>query len=38
MGPEGGNGGGQILAKGTPEQIAACEHSWTGKYLKMALT
>ncbi len=34
MGPEGGNGGGQIIAKGTPEHIAACEHSWTGKYLK----
>jgi excinuclease ABC subunit A len=37
MGPEGGNGGGQIIAQGTPEAIAACEHSWTGKYLKVAL-
>jgi excinuclease ABC subunit A len=37
MGPEGGNGGGQIIAQGTPEAIADCEHSWTGKYLKSAL-
>lgn len=38
LGPEGGNGGGQIIAEGTPEQIATCEHSWTGKYLKPLLT
>jgi excinuclease ABC subunit A len=38
LGPEGGSGGGQIIAEGTPEQIAACEHSWTGKYLKPLLT
>jgi len=37
LGPEGGSGGGQIIAEGTPEQIAACEHSWTGKYLKSML-
>ncbi|MDQ6975278.1 MAG: excinuclease ABC subunit UvrA [Mariprofundaceae bacterium] len=33
MGPEGGDRGGQLLACGTPEVIAACEKSWTGKYL-----
>jgi excinuclease ABC subunit A len=37
MGPEGGNGGGQIIAQGTPEAIADCAHSWTGKYLKAVL-
>ncbi|HQR96053.1 MAG TPA: excinuclease ABC subunit UvrA, partial [Thiotrichales bacterium] len=37
LGPEGGSGGGQIIAEGTPEQIADCEHSWTGKYLKPLL-
>ena len=34
LGPEGGNKGGQIVAKGSPEQIAKCEKSYTGKYLK----
>lgn len=34
MGPEGGDGGGQIIACGTPEQIAECKESATGKYLK----
>jgi len=34
LGPEGGDGGGQIIAEGTPETIAACEHSYTGRYLK----
>jgi excinuclease ABC subunit A len=37
LGPEGGSGGGQIIAEGTPEQIADFEHSWTGKYLKPLL-
>lgn len=37
LGPEGGSGGGQIIAEGTPETIAACAHSWTGKYLKPLL-
>jgi excinuclease ABC subunit A len=37
LGPEGGNGGGQIIAQGTPETLAACEHSWTGTYLKPLL-
>lgn len=33
IGPEGGDAGGMIVATGTPEQIAACERSYTGKYL-----
>ena len=37
MGPEGGAGGGQIIAEGTPEKIAANAKSWTGKYLKTVL-
>lgn len=37
MGPEGGNGGGRIVAKGTPEQVADNPDSWTGKYLKKLL-
>ncbi len=34
IGPEGGAGGGRVLATGTPEQIAECPQSYTGKYLK----
>lgn len=34
LGPEGGDGGGTIVAQGTPEEVAACEQSYTGKYLK----
>ena len=37
FGPEGGVGGGQIVARGTPEQIAANANSHTGKYLKKVL-
>ncbi|MBQ3356932.1 MAG: excinuclease ABC subunit UvrA [Oscillospiraceae bacterium] len=37
LGPEGGDGGGQIVAVGTPEQIAACDASFTGQYLKKVL-
>ena len=37
LGPEGGDGGGTIVAEGTPEQIAACEASFTGQYLKKML-
>lgn len=37
LGPEGGAGGGQIIATGTPEQIAKTESSYTGKYLKHVL-
>jgi excinuclease ABC subunit A len=33
FGPEGGDGGGQIVAEGTPEQVAQNPASWTGKYL-----
>ncbi len=33
LGPEGGDGGGTIVACGTPEEIAKCEKSYTGKYL-----
>ena len=34
LGPEGGDGGGTIVTEGTPEQVAQCERSWTGKFLK----
>ena len=34
LGPEGGDGGGQILAEGTPEQVVKVKASYTGKYLK----
>ncbi|HEY7210369.1 MAG TPA: excinuclease ABC subunit UvrA [Bryobacteraceae bacterium] len=37
LGPEGGDAGGQIVAQGTPEAIAAVPASHTGKYLKQAL-
>ena len=37
LGPEGGSGGGQIVACGTPEQVAEVEASWTGRYLKPLL-
>jgi len=33
FGPEGGDGGGEIVAVGTPEQVAANKKSWTGRYL-----
>ncbi|MCQ4022949.1 MULTISPECIES: excinuclease ABC subunit UvrA [unclassified Ruminococcus] len=38
LGPEGGDGGGTIVAKGTPEQVAKCENSYTGQYLKKLLS
>jgi len=37
LGPEGGEGGGRIVAEGTPEDIAACPASHTGRYLKAIL-
>jgi excinuclease ABC subunit A len=37
FGPEGGDGGGEIVAVGTPEQVAKDKVSWTGRYLKEAL-
>ncbi len=38
LGPEGGVGGGQIIAQGTPQQVAKCKNSYTGQYLKPILT
>jgi excinuclease ABC subunit A len=38
LGPEGGDGGGRIVAEGTPEQVAASPQSYTGRYLARALT
>ncbi len=37
LGPEGGDKGGTLVAAGTPEEIAACEESYTGQYLKRVL-
>ncbi len=37
IGPEGGEGGGNLVAKGTPEEVANNDKSYTGKYLKKAL-
>ena len=37
LGPEGGVGGGEIVAVGTPEEVARCEASYTGQYLKRVL-
>jgi excinuclease ABC subunit A len=38
LGPEGGSGGGQVVATGTPEQLAEVEESYTGQFLKKILT
>lgn len=37
LGPEGGDGGGEVIVTGTPEQVAECERSYTGQYLKKCL-
>jgi excinuclease ABC subunit A len=37
MGPDGGDGGGQIVVQGTPEKIAECATSYTGQYLRSVL-
>ena len=37
MGPEGGDNGGTVIARGTPEEVARCENSYTGIYLKKYL-
>jgi excinuclease ABC subunit A len=37
MGPEGGNAGGQVIAEGTPEQVAKVKDSYTGHFLKQML-
>jgi len=38
LGPEGGDGGGRIIAEGTPEQVAKAKGSYTGEYLKKELS
>ena len=37
LGPDGGDGGGTIVATGTPEEVAMCPESYTGQYLKRIL-
>ena len=37
LGPEGGDGGGRIIASGSPEQVAKVKGSYTGRYLKNIL-
>ena len=37
MGPEGGDGGGTVIAKGTPEEVAKVKGSYTGIYIKKEL-
>ncbi len=37
LGPEGGDGGGEVVAKGTPEEVATCEKSYTGAFLREKL-
>lgn len=37
LGPEGGDGGGQVIAEGTPESVAENKHSYTGEYLRDVL-
>jgi len=38
LGPEGGHAGGEVVATGTPEQIAACKASYTGRFLRQRLS
>ncbi|HCG70559.1 MAG TPA: excinuclease ABC subunit A, partial [Gammaproteobacteria bacterium] len=38
LGPEGGSGGGEIIATGTPEQVAKIKKSHTGRFLKETLS
>ena len=37
LGPEGGDGGGYVVASGTPEEVAKVEKSYTGQYLRQYL-
>jgi excinuclease ABC subunit A len=37
LGPEGGDGGGRLVAAGTPEEVAAISESYTGKFLRDVL-
>ena len=38
LGPEGGDEGGTIVATGTPEEVALCEQSYTGQFIKRVLS
>jgi excinuclease ABC subunit A len=38
LGPEGGSGGGTLVCEGTPEEVAAVDHSWTGRFLAPLLS
>jgi excinuclease ABC subunit A len=38
LGPEGGHAGGEVVVTGTPEQVAACRASHTGRFLKSHLS
>ena len=37
LGPEGGDRGGEVVVCGTPEEVAECEHSYTGQFLRKTL-
>jgi excinuclease ABC subunit A len=37
MGPEGGHGGGEVVATGTPEEVASVDGSYTGRWLRTVL-
>ncbi|MFA7206559.1 MAG: excinuclease ABC subunit UvrA, partial [Saccharofermentanales bacterium] len=37
LGPDGGDGGGKVVTVGTPEEVALCDNSYTGQYLKKIL-
>jgi excinuclease ABC subunit A len=37
LGPEGGDAGGEVVVTGTPEEVAACETSYTGRFLRDVL-
>ncbi|MCA9239462.1 MAG: hypothetical protein KDA37_04655, partial [Planctomycetales bacterium] len=37
LGPEGGDAGGHIVSVGTPEEVAQCAESWTGRWLSRAV-
>ena len=37
LGPEGGDGGGEVVATGTPEEVSKCKESYTGQYLRRVL-
>jgi excinuclease ABC subunit A len=34
LGPEGGSGGGELVAEGSPDHVATVERSWTGRFLR----